>query len=262
MGNLQAAGSAGKAVAAMIRIRIERKLYAVPTSRENPAVIENLALDLGRGEFVCLVGPSGCGKTTLLNIVAGLDREFEGSVDFGADAGDRPSTAYVFQEPRLLPWRSVRQNIELAQPKGKVDHEYIGHLLETLGLTHAQHQFPPRLSLGMSRRTALARAFAVRPALLLMDEPFVSLDAATGRRIRELLLAIWEERPLTVLFVTHDVREAIALADRLVFLSAHPMRIRQEIAVTEPRAARAGGDWVESFRARLLEDYPAICPML
>ncbi|WP_367026893.1 ATP-binding cassette domain-containing protein [Methylococcus sp. ANG] len=245
----------------MIRIRIERKRYAVPTSRENPAVIENLALDLGHGEFVCLVGPSGCGKTTLLNIVAGLDRAFDGCIDFGADAGDRPHTAYVFQEPRLLPWRSVRQNVELAQPKGKIDREHIDHLLEVLGLSHAQHQYPERLSLGMSRRAALARAFAVRPALLLMDEPFVSLDAATSRRIRELLLAVWRERPHTVLFVTHDVREAIALADRLVFLNAHPMSIRQEIDVTEPRAARTGA-WVETFRAQLADDYPAIRHML
>ncbi|QXP86191.1 ATP-binding cassette domain-containing protein [Methylococcus sp. Mc7] len=246
----------------MIRVRIVRKLYRVPTSRENPAVIENLELNLAHGEFVCLVGPSGCGKTTLLNIVAGLDREFEGSVDFGEDAGDRPHTAYVFQEPRLLPWRSVRQNIELALPKGETDREHVDHLLDILGLTHAQHQFPERLSLGMSRRAALARAFAVRPALLLMDEPFVSLDAATSRRIRELLLAVWQERPHTVLFVTHDVREAIALADRLVFLTDHPMRIQQQVSVTGPRAVRAPGDWVESFRARLLEEHPAIGHML
>ncbi|MDD2769739.1 MAG: ATP-binding cassette domain-containing protein, partial [Methylococcus sp.] len=152
----------------MIRIRIERKLYPVPTSRENPAVIENLELNLERGEFVCLVGPSGCGKTTLLNIVAGLDRQFEGVVEFGDKAGNRHHTGYVFQEPRLLPWRSVRQNIELALPKGEIDAGHIDHLLDILGLTQAQHQFPERLSLGMSRRAALARAFAVRPSLLLM----------------------------------------------------------------------------------------------
>lgn len=241
----------------MIRIRIERKLYPVPTSRENPAVIENLELNLERGEFVCLVGPSGCGKTTLLNIVAGLDRQFEGVVEFGDKAGHRHHTGYVFQEPRLLPWRSVRQNIELALPKGEIDAGHIDHLLDILGLTHAQHQFPERLSLGMSRRAALARAFAVRPALLLMDEPFVSLDAPTSRRIRELLLAVWQERPHTVLFVTHDLREAMALADRLVFLTAHPMRILQEIAVAEPQAGR-DDDWVEYFRTRLLDQYPSL----
>ncbi|MDD2769220.1 MAG: ATP-binding cassette domain-containing protein, partial [Methylococcus sp.] len=171
--------------------------------------------------------------------------------------GNRHHTGYVFQEPRLLPWRSVRQNIELALPKGEIDAGHIDHLLGILGLTHAQHQFPERLSLGMSRRAALARAFAVRPALLLMDEPFVSLDAPTSRRIRELLLAVWQERQHTVLFVTHDLREAIALADRLVFLTAHPMRVLQEIAVAEPQTSRHDR-WVEYFRTRLLDEHPSL----
>ncbi|MGZ8928246.1 MAG: ABC transporter ATP-binding protein, partial [Methylobacter sp.] len=196
-----------------IQININNKTYPTATKPS----IEGLKLSLNSNEFICLVGPSGCGKTTLLNIIAGLDNDYDGEILVGQQH-THPKIGYIFQNPRLLPWRTVRDNIELALDDNQ-SPEVIDALLEVMQLTQAQHVYPERLSLGMSRRVAIIRAFAVDPEVLLMDEPFVSLDAPTARQVRELLLKLWQQRPHTVLFVTHDLREAIALADRLVFLS-------------------------------------------
>jgi len=169
-----------------VRIEILRKAFPGGRGRPPLTVFSGLSLTLNAGEFVCLVGPSGCGKSTLLNLAAGLDRDFDGSIEFGGD-GTPHRIAYVFQEPRLLPWRTVRQNIDLALPPQETDPQLVDHLLEVMELSGVQHQYPERLSLGMSRRVALVRAFAIKPTLLIMDEPFVSLDAPIARRIRELL---------------------------------------------------------------------------
>jgi len=242
-----------------IQIEIAGKTYRPKGETGAPAVLRNLTVTLGAGEFACLVGPSGCGKTTLLNIAAGLDRDYEGAVRIGTGAG-KPHIGYVFQNPRLIPWRTVRENIELALPKA-ADPAYIDHLFEVVGLSSAQNAYPERLSLGMSRRVALVRAFAVNPDLLLMDEPFVSLDPPTARRVRELLTALWQERPHTVLFVTHDLREAIELADRLIFLSSRPASVIGDIPVDIPRPERSEAA-IEAFRQRLYSDYPVIRALL
>jgi len=246
----------------MTRIEIDIHKKAFPTRRlsAEQITIRNLRIDLAADEFVCLVGPSGCGKTTLLNIVAGLDRDFEGVVRM-EPAEATPRIGYVFQNPRLLPWRTVRENIELGLAKGQ-SVELVDLLLDTMGLGHVQGQYPQRLSLGMSRRVALVRAFAIQPTLLLMDEPFVSLDAPTARRIRQLLVQVWLERPHTVLFVTHDLREAIALADRLLFLSHSPTAVIHEIRVSIPRPEREHESSVEAFRKHILSEYPTIRSLL
>jgi NitT/TauT family transport system ATP-binding protein len=243
-------------MAPMNRLRIDIREKAYPAANaagKRHLAIRDLQIELDCGEFVCLVGPSGCGKTTLLNIVAGLDQRFQGSVEWDAP----PVMAYVFQNPRLLPWRTVRENIELVLP-AEADGKLAERLLDAMGLLPVQAQYPQRLSLGMCRRVALARAFAVRPTLLLMDEPFVSLDAPAARRMRELLLAAWMERPCGVLFVTHDLREAIALADRLIFLSAPPTAVVREVAVDIPRERRGEETAVAAFRERLVESDPRI----
>lgn len=242
-----------------IHIRIDHKSYATGGKNNPQGIISNLDLQLNPGEFVCLVGPSGCGKTTLLNILAGLDRDYQGQIRIGKQHA-LGNTGYVFQNPRLLPWRTVRENIELALPAP--DPQSIDHLLAAMQLTDAQHSYPERLSLGMSRRVAIIRAFAINPDLLLMDEPFVSLDAPTARQVRELLLSLWQQRPHTVLFVTHDLREAIALADRLIFLSAKPMQIAADIAVTLPREQRHLDEKIEQFRQQLLTQHTAIKSLL
>ncbi|CAL1239468.1 ABC transporter ATP-binding protein [Candidatus Methylocalor cossyra] len=241
-----------------VRIEIRSKHYRAAPGGERKAVLKNLALELGAGEFVCLVGPSGCGKTTLLNIVAALDRDFEGSVRIGGRRA--PRIGYVFQNPRLLPWRTVRENIALALPRG-VDPAYVDHLFDVMGLSAARDAYPERLSLGMSRRVALVRAFAINPDLLLMDEPFVSLDPPTARRVRELLIRLWRERPHTVLFVTHELREAIQLADRLVFLGPPPTSVVADIPVTLAREAR-DENAIEDFRKALQRDQPALRGLL
>jgi len=243
-----------------ILIDIRNKAYPARHGSGEHRAIENLHIELGAGEFVCLVGPSGCGKTTLLNLIAGLDRQFEGTIKTDGKA-KTPRIAYMFQNPRLLPWRTVRENIDLALPGGQ-DGKAVDHLLEVMGLSQSQGQYPERLSLGMSRRVALVRAFAIQPTLLLMDEPFVSLDAPTARRVRQLLIRVWLERPHTVMFVTHDLREAITLADRLVFLSAPPTTLLHEVAVDIPRHAREDEAEVEAFRNRLISGHPEISTLL
>jgi len=243
-----------------IQINIINKTYPAIEQAESLTAIANLNLTLKSGEFICLVGPSGCGKTTLLNIIADLDNDYQGSIGL-SQKSSRPKIGYIFQNPRLLPWRTVRENIELVVEES-LSANIIDNLLEVMQLTPSQHVYPERLSLGMSRRVAITRAFAVDPDLLLMDEPFVSLDAPTARQVRALLLSLWQQRPHTVLFVTHDLREAITLADRLIFLSTSPMSVISEIIVPIPRAERHDESAIETFRQQLLNDYPAIKQLL
>jgi len=240
----------------MIAIDIKSKMFPAKGRAGQHIAIADLQLLFNAGEFVCLVGPSGCGKTTLLNIIADLDHDYEGNVSFDLRRS-HPKIGYVFQNPRLLPWRTVRENIELAIEDNS-SSENIDALLEVMQLTQFQHVYPERLSLGMSRRVAIIRGFAINPDVLLMDEPFVSLDAPTARQVRSLLITLWQQRPHTVLFVTHDLREAISLADRIVFLAAAPMKVVNEIAVSIPRSERDNEQVIEAFRQQLLQDYPEL----
>ncbi|MGR9088575.1 MAG: ABC transporter ATP-binding protein [Gammaproteobacteria bacterium] len=243
-----------------IRIRIDNKTFPAVDKAGPHQAIAGLNLELQSGEFVCLVGPSGCGKTTLLNIIADLDADYAGEIIVGSEHG-HPRIGYVFQNPRLLPWRTVRENIELAM-EDRQNSEVVDCLLEAMQLTRAQHVYPERLSLGMSRRVSIIRAFAIDPELLLMDEPFVSLDTPTARQVRELLINLWRQRSHTVLFVTHDLREAIALADRLVFLSASPMSVLSEISVPIARNERNDEHAIEEFRQHLMQNHPVIKQLL
>ena len=243
-----------------IDINIHSKAYPAIDQVGVHLAIKNLQLSIKSGEFVCLVGPSGSGKTTLLNIIAKLDKDYEGEITVGR-YNAQSKIGCIFQNPRLLPWRTVRENIELVLDTSQ-SLAIVDELLEVMQLTDSQQVYPERLSLGMSRRVSIIRAFAIEPDVLLMDEPFVSLDAPTARQVRELLLKLWQNRPHTVLFVTHDLREAITLADRLIFLSARPMSVVSEIVVTIPRAERNNESVVEGFRQRLLNDYPEIKQLL
>ena len=243
-----------------IDINIHSKAYPAIDQVGVHLAIKNLQLSIKSGEFVCLVGPSGSGKTTLLNIIAKLDKDYVGEIAVGR-YNAQSKIGCIFQNPRLLPWRTVRENIELVLDTSQ-SLAIVDELLEVMQLTDSQQVYPERLSLGMSRRVSIIRAFAIEPDVLLMDEPFVSLDAPTARQVRELLLKLWQNRPHTVLFVTHDLREAITLADRLIFLSARPMSVVSEIVVTIPRAERHNESVVEVFRQRLLNDYPEIKQLL
>ncbi len=243
-----------------IIIDIKNKTYPAKGATQAHVAIKNLKLSLDSHEFVCLIGPSGCGKTTLLNSISGLDNNFEGEILVGQQHVS-PKIGYVFQNPRLLPWRTVRENIELVLDTGD-DRQIIDTLLEAMQLKDRAQVYPEQLSLGMSRRISIIRAFAINPDVLLMDEPFVSLDAPNARQVRQLLLALWQQRPHTILFVTHDLREAITLADKLVFLSASPMSIVSEIIIPIARNARDNERLVEDFRRQLISDYPEISTLL
>jgi NitT/TauT family transport system ATP-binding protein len=183
------------------------------------------------GEFVCILGPSGCGKSTLLNILSGLDDQYEGSASIlGRPVAEQLAggarTAYVFQEPRLMPWRTVRANIEFALgtadfPPSQWKHR-VDRVLALVELSDFGDYYPLQLSGGMQQRASIARAFAIEPAVLLMDEPFSALDELTARRLRQQLLTIWHNFQSTVLFVTHNAFEATFLGDRILMMTKGP----------------------------------------
>jgi len=199
-------------------------------------VLGELTIALANGEVAALVGPSGCGKTTLLRIIVGLDRDFEGSVELPAHG----RIGMVFQEPRLLPWRTVEQNVKLAAPQASP--AALSTLFATLGLAEHRRHYPGELSLGLARRTALARALAVEPELLVLDEPFVSLDAALADRLRAELVELVSRRGVTTLLVTHSMDEAIGLADRVFLLSPSPARVIADVPIARPRTARSADE--------------------
>ena len=231
---------------------VREKRYARSRGAQSHVALAGLSLQIDPGEFVALVGPSGCGKTTLLNIVAGLDRDFAGEVRLAPRPDGRPARiGYVFQEPRLLPWRTVSENLALVLPPHGADR-IVTDMLRAVGLAETHDLYPPQLSVGMSRRVAIARAFAIEPDLLLMDEPFVSLDHHTVEQLRGLLLRLWHARPTTVLFVTHDLREALVLADRLVLLSGTPGHVVADVPVGLARSRRQSGAEIEQLREEIL----------
>jgi ABC-type nitrate/sulfonate/bicarbonate transport system ATPase subunit len=239
----------------MLEIDIRKKSFP-----QNPPLGERLVLDdiritIRAGEFLALVGPSGCGKSTLLHIVAGLDKHYEGRITWLDEVSGSPARlGYVFQNPRLLPWLNLRDNIALVLDDPDAKREEIDSLLEATGLMPFSQYHPSQLSVGMQRRAALARAFVIEPSLLIMDEPFVSLDGPSALQLRELLLQILAIRRTTVIFVTHDLHEATMLADRLLFLSTSPARIIGESPVEIPRHRR-GDEQAVGRRFRELQQH-------
>jgi sulfonate transport system ATP-binding protein len=225
--------------AAAVTIRDLRIVYA--TGRRETLAVEGASLTVGEGEFVALVGPSGCGKSTILKVVAGLIAASAGTVLVGDEPvrGVPDGVGMVFQNDALLPWKSVRDNVRLPLAlrgfTGAEQDAEIARLLELVQLTGFEDFYPRALSGGMRKRVALARTLAYDPRLFLMDEPFGPLDAQTRILIGREFLAIWERLGKSVLFVTHDVEEAIALADRVVVMSPRPGRVVAEFPIDLPR---------------------------
>ena len=229
---------------AAITLQSLSKVYRSRAYPQGLVALDKVSLTVADREFVCLLGPSGCGKTTVLNVLSGLDEQYSGEVRVAGNSLSRKSAhpfriGYVFQEPRLLPWLTVRRNIEFALESGGIHRsewrDRIDFWLSRVELVDFAQAHPHELSGGMQQRTAIARAFAVDPELLLMDEPFSGLDELTARSMRELLLGLWQETRKTVLFVTHNCFEACFVADRIVVLSPRPGRIAAEISVELPR---------------------------
>ncbi len=248
-----------------LTVDIRKKVYPNGT-----CAIENLAFSAQPGEFVAIVGPSGAGKTTLLKLIAGLDQQLAGTITF--NTGDsanptqaaRPRTGFMFQEPRLIPWLTVQQNLELVlapqvhAQAAVPDSAQLQDMLAQVGLQQCGPMFPNQLSGGMQRRVALLRAFIIAPDLLLMDEPFQSLDAPTADQLRGLLQDLWQRTRPTVLFVTHSLREALSLADRILFLSARPSGIIFDYAVKLPRPRAIEDASVQQLHESLLQQSPQL----
>ena len=212
---------------------VDRHGHAVPALDDVSAVVE-------AEEFVALLGPSGCGKSTLLGIVAGLLEASAGAVYFeGLAHGARPPTAMVFQEFALFPWRTVQRNVELGLEELGVPAaeraRQARRFIELTGLDGFETKYPHQLSGGMRQRVGIARALAVDPAVLLMDEPFSALDAQTRQLMQEELLGIWERTRKTILYVTHNIHEAVYMADRVLVLSRRPGRVLAEVGIGLPR---------------------------
>lgn len=240
-----------------LRVAIAHKAFEHPPN----LVLKGLEFSVEPGEFVAIVGPSGAGKSTLLNIVAGLDRHYEGEVESSggeASGEEEVRVGYVFQAPRLMPWLSALDNVRLVLPPDSTSTATAREVLHEVGLEGFEDAYPGQLSGGMQRRVALARAFGVNPALLLMDEPFGSLDEPLAWRLREHLQALWRRRRSMVLFVTHDLEEALSLADRVLFLSSRPARVVFEQAVELPRPRGRDHRGVERLRSELLARHPEL----
>jgi NitT/TauT family transport system ATP-binding protein len=229
----------------LLEVRVAAKVYA-GANGEPVEALRGVRLALEEGTVTALLGPSGCGKTTLLRIIAGLDASFTGDMRWHAP----PRIGFVFQEPNLLPWRTVRQNIELTRDTDFTD-EMVAELAERLGLAALMERYPGELSLGLARRVSIARALASRPSVLLLDEPFASLDAATAAGLRALIADLRKGARITAILVTHNLREAIELADRLILLSPRPARLLADLAVPLSPAGPEPAQ-IEAIRAELL----------
>lgn len=211
--------------------------------------LKDCEFSLTANSFTVLFGPSGCGKSTLLRILAGLDADFEGSVTWA----NEPKIGFVFQEPRLLAWRSVKDNVMLFADPTFTDAEF-DKLMQAMGLEELTGHFPTELSLGLSRRVAIARAFASKPNLLLLDEPFVSLDAPTAARLRKLVRTLWTDNPITAVMVTHDMREAVELGEEVLLMTARPGRVRGRLKILPHDRENEAA--IETKRAEVKELYP------
>jgi ABC-type nitrate/sulfonate/bicarbonate transport system ATPase subunit len=207
-------------------------------------VLDGLSFDIEEESFVTLLGPSGCGKSTLLNIMRGLDDLTEGSIEMTCSGTDRANMAYVFQTARLLPWKTILDNIAFVhdpqkKPKNEIREKAMKYL-QLVGLEEFANQFPHQLSGGMQQRVGIARALSVEPDVLLMDEPFSHLDEITAKRMRGDLVDIWERTKVTIFFITHDLSEAALLSDRIILLTQKPTKIYKEIDIDLARPRNEG----------------------
>ncbi len=232
----------GAVASTVVSVNNLTKKFPAPGSGEEFTVLDSISLDVEAGNFASIVGPSGCGKSTLLNIIAGIETHESGSLKVFPKAGTSNSAAhigYVFQSPRLLNWLTVKDNIQFALEAQNIPrerwHELVTKYLEMVGLGGQERNYPLNLSGGMQQRVAITRALAIEPDILLMDEPFSHLDEITARKMRLDLMEILQRAKTTILFVTHDLREAVFLSDQIYMMGTKPARIFKRVRVDVPR---------------------------
>lgn len=221
--------------------------------------IKDMKFTIPQGEFCCLVGPSGCGKTTLLNLLSGLDKNVDGIIKYkdGTMPNEWP-IGYMFQEPRLMPWLTVKQNVSIVTKQTTKEINLSEKLINEMDLNKYMNAFPSQLSGGMQRRVAIARAFVNKPKILLLDEPFISLDETVGNLLRQMLLKLWALQKTTVIFVTHDLREAIYMSDRILFLSKGPSKVIHDFNINISRPRDLDDKKLDSLRIKLINNHPDI----
>lgn len=238
------------------------KRFRAPGSDEMFVVLHDISLTVGEGKFVSIVGPSGCGKSTLLNVIAGIESYDGGTVTIHPQAGrggGTPRVGYVFQSPRLLNWLTVENNIRFVLEAQKVPRErwrdLVAKNLDMVGLAGQERNYPLNLSGGMQQRVAIARALAIEPDILLMDEPFSHLDAITARKLRSDLMEILRRARPTILFVTHDLSEAVFLSDNIYMMSSKPARIFKRVAIDVPRPRKHEDSTIIDLEKALVREF-------
>lgn len=252
----------GVTASSAITINNLTKRFPSPGSGAEFVVLHDISLAVDEGKFVSIVGPSGCGKSTLLNVIAGIETYDGGSVTIHPKAGrtgSEPRIGYVFQSPRLLNWLTVENNIRFVleaqnapRPRWR---ELVAKNLEMVGLAGQERNYPLNLSGGMQQRVAIARALAIEPDILLMDEPFSHLDAITARKMRFDLMEILQRARPTILFVTHDLAEAVFLSDQIYMMSTKPARIFKRVAIDIPRPRKPEDARVFDLEKELVREF-------
>lgn len=223
------------------------------------SVLEHVSIGIEKGEFVCLLGPSGCGKSTLLNAMAGFLKPSNGTITIDGQEVNKPDKRYltIFQNYGLFPWRTVEKNVELGLEQKKLSkkdrREIASKYIDLVGLSEAKEKRPCQLSGGMQQRVSIARALALQPEILFMDEPFGALDAITRMKLQDDILRIQKEENTTVIFVTHDIEEAVFLADRIVILEPNPGRIKADVKITMPAQRDRTCDYFIMARDQVFE---------
>jgi NitT/TauT family transport system ATP-binding protein len=238
------------------------KRFVAPGGESHFVVLDSVSITVKEGSFVSLVGPSGCGKSTLLNIIAGIETYDEGSVAIAPRSGSGksvPRISYVFQSPRLLNWLTVEDNIRFVLEAQNIPRqrwkELVSKHLDMVGLAGQERNYPLNLSGGMQQRVAIARALAIEPDILLMDEPFSHLDAITARKMRFDLMEILARAKPTILFVTHDLAEAVFLSDHIYMMNTKPARIFKEVPVNVPRPRKPEDMVILDLEKVLVRDF-------
>jgi ABC-type nitrate/sulfonate/bicarbonate transport system ATPase subunit len=244
--------------AALRCVNVHKRFIKPDTVDDEVHALDDVSLDVAAGELICLIGPSGCGKSTLLRLIAGLEPPNAGELWIGHEQilGPSAERGLVFQDPNLFPWLSVRRNIQAGLVARGVQHgkrQEVEDFMRLVGLEAFADTFPHHLSGGMAQRVGLARALINSPKVLLLDEPLGALDAFTRMRMQDEVLRLWKSRGTTMVFVTHDIDEAIYMSDRIVIMTPRPGRIERTLTVDLPRPRQRNGEDFLHLRGRILE---------